>query len=289
MRRHSGLRKWLRRRRSTVSDHSKHSDHSIDAFKHFDAEACSSDGSLTPDSLHTGPIEKGSKDGQGTYADDLVKALKAGVTSGSRARAGSKGKKGKKGKKGDVQSGGDASPAQAKGRPKRQEDDWGLLDFLRPVLGPVVDPIKPLFSARSMCGFLLFLLIVTWFRNSRVRAVNKNAILAGPQHWSDPSAYERTWHKEEDALWKWLEERVGMKNGVPVTSGDKANADKTKTARKARQQVLRGRSDSDDMSVREIEYALQVTKEKLGKLERAVGIHFEDEETGQAVEEPAGV
>lgn len=272
MRRHSGLRTWFRRRRSTASDQSKLSDHSIDTLRTIDVEAYSSDGSLTPTSLHLGPIEKGSKDGQLSYADDITKALKAGVTTGSRARAGSKGKKGKRGKKGDVASGTDAGPAQAKGRPARQEDNWGLLEPLRPILSPVVDPIKPLFSARSMCGFLLFLLIVTWFRNSNARAVTRQANAAA-QHWSNPAEYEKVWHSEEKALWKWLEERVGMKNGVPVTDDDKTNADSSKTARKARQQVLRGQTDTDDMSVREIEYALRVTKEKLRKLERAVGMH----------------
>jgi hypothetical protein len=82
-----------------------------------------------------GPIEKGSNEGQAIYANDLVKHIRASVTSRTRVgTAVSKGKKLRK-KKGDSSASPDMSSSNASIKPA----DWGLFEPLHGPLGPVVE------------------------------------------------------------------------------------------------------------------------------------------------------
>jgi len=253
-----------------------------------------------------GPIEKGAKDGQTTYADDLVKALRAGVS--SRIRAGSKSKKGKK--KRDKDGMRSASNGTLSGSTKskdRQRSAWGILEPVRGIFGPVMEPVVPLFTVRSLCGLLLFLLVVSWFRNSRFRVVNKGAQtpvgvplsasssprgwlgrpkrsagvdIAGIGRYPMATAYEDLWREEESLLWEWLEERTGLREGIAFGGdGERGNADDSMRARERRQKVLEGagseRNDKlaqevEGMGRREVEHAIRLTEEKLRRLRRVV-------------------
>ena len=239
-----------------------------------------------------GPIEKGANDGQISYCNDLVKALKTGVT--SRPRAGTIGSKLKsKGKrrKGDVDPA-RTSPASVKAvatgtQPK--DSSWGLFEPLHGILGPVVDIFSPMISSNMVIGFLLFIILVNWFRGPRSSASgNSLAYIPTAQK---IAAYEEIWRKEENDLWDWLEERVGMQG---VSYPESSDREAVAQARRQREQTLRNkglRSKLADvkMSEREVDHAIRVTEEKLGVLKRAVqekrGVQDEMDSPSQAADE----
>lgn len=228
---------------------------------------------MTADTAVIGPIEKGANDGQKDYCNDLVKALKAGVT--SRPRAGTSGSKLKsKGKrrKGDTDPA-RASPASAKAvatGTRTKDSSWGLFEPLHGIFGPIVDIFSPMISSNMIIGFLLFIILINWFRGPRY-STSGNSLAYIPTA-QKIAAYEEIWRKEESDLWDWLEERVGMQGvAYPGSSDQEAVAQ----ARRQREQSLRNkglRSKLADvkMSEREVDHAIRVTEEKLGVLKRAI-------------------
>ena len=240
----------------------------------------------------TGPIEKGANDGQTTYCNDLVKALKTGVT--SRPRAGTNGSKPRlKGKrrKGDADPA-RTSPASVKAvaagaQPK--DSSWGLFEPLHGVLGPIVDIFSPMISSNMVIGFLLFIILINWFRGPRSSTSgNSLAYMPTPQR---IAAYEEIWRKEESDLWDWLEERVGMQGVAYPESNDQ---EAVAQARRQREQNLRNkglRSKLADvkMSEREVDHAIKVTEEKLAMLKSAIqekkGVKEEMDPPSQAADD----
>ncbi|KAL8753141.1 MAG: hypothetical protein Q9184_005508 [Pyrenodesmia sp. 2 TL-2023] len=221
-----------------------------------------------------GPIEKGANDGQQTYANDLVKALKAGI--GSRARAGTGGSKLKKGKrrKGDADT--DREPS-AVDRSKaanttKQDDGWGLLEPLHGILGPVVDPISSLSSPHMIIGFLTFLLLISWFRGPKARHASNQVGFATMSSPERMAAYEEIWRTEESELWKWLEDRMVMVDAsYPPPSGYKSPAEvRTHRNRHLQSQGFRAKIADEEMNEREVNHAIRVTEEKLEALKAAV-------------------
>lgn len=218
----------------------------------------------------TGPIEKGANDGQTTYCNDLVKALKAGVT--SRPRAGSKLKSKGRRRKGDADPA-RTTPANVKAvaigtQPK--DSSWGLFEPLHGVLGPVVDIFSPMFSSEMVIGGLLLIILINWFRAPGSSA-SGNSIAYIPTS-QRIAAYEEIWRKEESDLWDWLEERVGMQGAAYPESSDR---EAVTQARRHREQSLRSkglRSKLEDlkMSEREVDHAIKVTEQKLAVFKRAV-------------------
>ena len=212
--------------------------------------------------LVTAPIEKGAKDGQLAYSIDLLKALKAGVSSRPRtgtsaSRAKTKGKR----RKGDASV---SKPSTTSAGPSAQQkqDNWGLLEPLRGPLSPILDILKPAVSANMVIGFLVFLLVISWFRGSRVRGPTKGAGVGFPGMATPErvAAYEEIWRREESELWDWLEERVGMRE-VGYPGGG--------------QKVLRGKEmerklEGEKMSLRQVDEAIRVTEERLGALKEVV-------------------
>lgn len=239
-----------------------------------------------------GPIEKGANDGQTTYCNDLVKALKTGVT--SRPRAGTNGSKQKlrgKRRKGDADPA-RTSPATVKAvaagaQPK--DSSWGLFEPLHGVLGPIVDIFSPMISSNMVIGFLLFIILINWFRGPRSSTSgNSLAYMPTPQK---IAAYEEIWRKEESDLWDWLEERVGMQ-GVAYPGNNDQEA--VAQARRQREQSLRNkglRSKLADvkMSEREVDHAIKVTEEKLAMLKSAIqekkGVQDEMDPPSQAADD----
>jgi hypothetical protein len=218
----------------------------------------------------TGPIEKGANDGQTSYANDLVKAIRAGVS--TRPRTDASAMKAKKGRKRKGDSDAPASGTDPDARALAKPSDWGLFEPVHGILGPVLDIFQPLFNAQSLAGLLLFLLIISWFRNSRHRVGGDSSRMSP---WSGIgasrriSAYEEIWRTEESSLWNWLEDRVGMGDSAayPKFGGVLGNADGSRNARKERANVLGGTQKVLDevkgMGEREIQWALETTEERL--------------------------
>ena len=88
------------------------------------------------------------------------------------------------------------------------------------------------------------------------------------------ATYEELWRTEEEALWTWLEDRVGMDEGLifPKDIG-RGNADTSREAQAARSRALNGQRQGKNrnMGEREVEWAIKVTEEKLKQLNHKVG------------------
>ncbi|KAL9577067.1 MAG: hypothetical protein Q9212_006611 [Teloschistes hypoglaucus] len=218
-----------------------------------------------------GPIEKGANDGQQTYADDLLKALKAGVS--SRGRAGTTGSKLKKGKRRKGEGEADGEPLAAQKRTStslpQQDSSWGVLEPLHGILGPVVDIVSPLISSKVIIGFLIFLLLINWFRGPQIRHTGRSVGYAGFPSPARMAAYEEIWRTEESELWKWLEDRMEMQDAsYPAsTSSPKRHA---RRGRPMQSQWYRAKIAKEAMSEREVDHAIRVTEEKLEALKAAM-------------------
>lgn len=191
----------------------------------------------------------------------LKKAVGSSRAGGSGATAGG-GRKGRKGKK-------SGSP-KAAAKPVavvEKTDDWGVLEPIHGLLGPVVDIFKPLLSGNMVYGLLVGLLVATWFGYGRGGAARGDVGMG----WSSAdrvAAYEEIWRREEGQLWEWLEARIGMQGVGSVTGGLEGLG-----AREASEDVRRGIEErlkgamADEVNVEE---AIKVTEEKLRTLKSVV-------------------
>ena len=242
-----------------------------------------------------GAIEKGASDGQTAYANDLIKALRAGFA--SRSRTNTTSSKLKKGRKRKGEGGSLKSPSLATSSPNVRSD-WGLFEPVHGVLGPVVDTCAPLFNAHGLIGLLTFLLIISWFRNSRLRyagpadSSNARLALSAPER---IAAYEQLWMAEEEALWHWLEARVGLPEDMMLPVGNAhGRRDGDVKAEAVRRDVLKGKKTGrgggnggnvKPMGEREVEWAIGVTEEKLKALKDVVSRSKRDKDAARSSNE----
>ncbi|KAL1962589.1 hypothetical protein VTN77DRAFT_9382 [Rasamsonia byssochlamydoides] len=221
-----------------------------------------------------GPIEKGAIDGQTSFGNDLVKALKAAVAPRGRTDGALKSGKAGKGrrKKGGATPGSETKAAAAAAATaaleasKRESQSWGVLEPLREPLGPVISALKPLWSAHVALGIIALLLFTIYSRGPAPSPTISPEVgyrgLTMPQRLA---AYEEMWRREETELWNWLEERVGMDGfSFPVADSQRARR------QKLRSKDLAGRLDEVRMTEREMDHAIRVTRERLDILEEIV-------------------
>ena len=161
------------------------------------------------------------------------------------------GKKGKKGRKGrESKSISKTTDGAADSKPTAE--DWGMLEPLHGILGPVVSILQPLLTGNILYGLLVGLLVASWFRfGFKGGSSNGNQPMA---YYGTPdrvAAYEEIWRREESELWEWLEDRVGM---------DRLR-DPTKMPIEAR--TMQDKLKDERMEDREIDDAIRVTEEKL--------------------------
>ncbi|KAI9790060.1 MAG: hypothetical protein M1833_002111 [Piccolia ochrophora] len=231
------------------------------------------------------PIEKGANDGQVTYANDIVAALRSAVTTKVKVPAGGVRGRGKRRKKDLLEK--ERSPrgsrhrgTNSKDRATQLQESWGLLEPLRGPLGPFVDILRPLVTPNLMLGVVTFLLMLTWARQYLSPIPGRDAAFYGGPG-GRIAALEDHWQREETALWDWLDERVGLDNVAATGSG--ANA---KTAEKlARSKLGTGmgaRLASDRMGEREVDDAIKVTQERLEALKEVVAKRKRDTDASSA-------
>ncbi len=191
----------------------------------------------------------------------MFAGLKATVS--SRARSGTlpngaaaKGKKkGRKGKAAQVS--GPTSDVDGIVHVSKKQD-WGVLEPVHGLVGPVVDIVGPLLTGNVMYGLLVGLLVASWFRFG---FTNRQA----PRHYGQDlgylaypdrlAAYEEMWRREESELWEWLEERVGLDR---LNDGQLHNRKKVLEPRTVEEKLREDRMDD-----REIREAIKVTEDKL--------------------------
>ena len=104
------------------------------------------------------------------------------------------------------------------------------------------------------------------------------------------AAYEEIWRREENDLWDWLEQRVGMQDVAYPDSNSDHEA--VQMARRQREKSLKGkvaRKVLEDvrMGEREVDEAIRITEEKLGELKKGVEEKKQLRERGED-EEPGG-
>ncbi|KAF4549252.1 Hypothetical protein D9617_22g065970 [Elsinoe fawcettii] len=200
-----------------------------------------------------GPIEKGANDGQIQYVKDFIAALKTAVAKPAKGGAVGKGKKGKRGVARE------AAVVEEKVIAK-EEENWGLLDPLRPTLGPLVGLLKPFFTPHIVIAVLFVLLMQSWWLNLSPRgAVEVGGFGGGSKQ--RMAAYEALWAREEAELWDWLEERVGLDAGITAVEG-RQKVMQAKVGKKLKDERMRDR---------EMNEAIRITEERLGALKEAVG------------------
>jgi|SRR3569833_208103 len=216
--------------------------------------------------MNSGPIEKGVNDGQGQHCKDLFASLKAAVSSRPRSGtlpngAGAKGAK-KRGRKGKAaQASGPASDSEGVTTKASAKQDWGVLEPLHGLLGPMVDIVRPLLTGNVMYGLLVGLLVASWFGFGFTNRQTPRSYRQDLGYFAFPdrlAAYEEMWRREESELWEWLEERVGMDR----LSGGTLHTRKKVMEPRTVEEKLR----EDKMDDREVKEAIKVTEDKLNVL-----------------------
>lgn len=139
-----------------------------------------------------------------------------------------------------------------------KSQDWGILEPVHGILGPVVDIIKPILTGNVVYGILVGLLVATWFGfgfNGQPSGGPYGRDLGFLGYPERAVAYEEIWRREESDLWDWLEERVGLHR----LNGEAMPIHKRVVEPRTVEDKLR----EERMNVREVEEALRVTEEKL--------------------------
>lgn len=166
----------------------------------------------------------------------------------------------------------DAAREKQEAAAKADEASWGLLEPVRGVLEPVGMILKPLFSAQVVIAVLVLLQAWTWFFGARGAGGGGRVGGRGLSPRKDSArfaAYEEVWRREESELWDWLEDRVGVAQGLLQQPRNGASDGE------GRQKLLRtnamGRKlEGEGMNERMVEDAISVTEERLMSLKEAV-------------------
>ncbi|OAA57040.1 gram domain containing protein [Niveomyces insectorum RCEF 264] len=215
------------------------------------------------------PIEKGANDGQVQYGKDLFVGLKEALSSRPRSGTATNSAAGKAKRK--ARKEGKAPPAagpvsdterKAKAAAK---SDWGVLEPVHGLVGPVVDLVKPLLTGNVMYGLLVGLLVATWFGFGFTNRSAQRGYGRDLGRWAYPdrlAAYDEMWRREESELWDWLEERVGLDR---LGDGAPPYRKKVLEPRTVEEKLREERMDD-----REIKEAIRVTEEKLNVLKQVV-------------------
>lgn len=145
------------------------------------------------------------------------------------------------------------------------KQDWGILEPLHGILGPVVDIVKPILTGNVVYGLLVGLLVAAWFGfgfNPRPIARPYGSELGFYGYPDRLAAYEEMWRREESELWEWLEERVGM---------DRLNSGEMHTRKKVVEpRTMAEKLREDRMDESEVKEAIRITEEKLEVLKSVV-------------------
>jgi hypothetical protein len=173
------------------------------------------------------------------------------------ARVPGKGGKGKKRSKAHILDEAPAPVTAPSASTQAKQSNWGLLEPVRGLLGPVADILESVFTPQIIITFLGALLIYSWFFRGSTTTV-------GPNQWSVAQrqvAYEEIWRREESELWNWLEDRVAMDRVHSAVGGVKIKDDGSDSMR----------LQPKDMKEREMDEAIRITEERLKVLKKQVG------------------
>ncbi|KAF1917390.1 hypothetical protein BDU57DRAFT_513614 [Ampelomyces quisqualis] len=192
-----------------------------------------------------------------SYATSLTTALRTAVSArAAPARVPGKGGKGKKRSKANIMDEAPAPISALAPTSQVQLSNWGLLEPVRGLLGPVADILESIFTPQIVIPLLGALLIYSWFFRGASTSV-------GPNQWSAAQrqvAYDEIWRHEETELWNWLEDRVALDRVQSSLAGGRISQDKDEQIR------LQPRN----MKEREMDEAIRITEEQLKILKHKV-------------------
>lgn len=192
-----------------------------------------------------------------SYATSLTAALRTAVSAKAvPLKAPAKGGKSKKRSKTQIQDEAPAPITAPTPASQAKQSNWGPLDPLRSLLGPIADVLESFFTPQIMITFLGALLIYSWFFRGSATAV-------GPNQWSHAQrqvAYEQIWRHEESELWNWLEDRVALDRVHSAVAG----------ARLQPEYDMQQQLKPENMKEREMDEAIRITEERLKVLKSAV-------------------
>ncbi|KAK5310611.1 hypothetical protein LTR70_009339, partial [Exophiala xenobiotica] len=215
-----------------------------------------------------GPIEKGALDGQQQYGEDLVKTLRGALGRSRAATVGSKVLKGGKKKRKTSKKDKSESPQPQ----TKKEADWGPLEILRPVLGPVVAPVQPFVTMNVIVSILGFMVLWMWFRGPAASSTSISR-----SRLDHTTYYDDLWRREESNLWDWLQERAGVDGSIirdqlhNQATQDKEGKNKLQQRQKLlKSKDMQSRLREEKKSMKEMEEAVRVTQERLDTLQRAL-------------------
>jgi hypothetical protein len=196
----------------------------------------------------------------------LVAALSASVAAKPTTRGGPRGKgKGKRRTDTNIPSEGERAAVSSKTVP--EEANWGLFEPIRGILEPLVSILQPLFSAQIIITILVLLLAWTWLFPSRPRSSSVGFSIDSPGRLA---AYEELWRREESELWDWLEDRVGLSNGIPVGAAAAAQDGRDGRQKALGVNSMGRRLRNQHLEEKQVEDAIRVTEERLSTLKDAV-------------------
>lgn len=217
-----------------------------------------------------GPIEKGAIDGQGTFGNDIVKALQAAVVPRGRATGGrGKGKR-KKGDPAGRESTTTTSMKVATDSNTGKGESWGLFEPVRPILEPFTSILSPLWSGNVAILLILILMYMAFFRSPSSSSLAHPGGCSGHGLPQRLAAYEEMWRREETELWNWIEDRVGM-DGMVFPNAYRAPephpSRRSSGGNAADERELASRLREEKVSDREMDHAIRTTRQRLDVLE----------------------
>ena len=210
-------------------------------------------------------------DGQTTFGNELITALKAAVVPRGRTGGGKTKGKGRRKKSEVAQEAAAAAAAKAAEEAQAQQaKSWGMLEPLHGILGPVVDMVKPLLGGNIAFVIIGILLFILFFRRPSQPSIVSHDI--GCPGYSLPqrlAAYEEMWRREESELWSWLEDRVGMDGlAVPTVSRTMESRTQQYSRKVQSERALASKVNEEKMSDLEMDHAIRTTRERLDTLEK---------------------
>ena len=247
-----------------------------------------------------GPIEKGCNDGQITHGKDLTAALKRELEKYAAAlkprgkggvRGGKKGKGGGRGAQASSAANSAAAQKAAREKAAREKEErenaaWGVFLPLKPVLGPVVEMVPG--GGMGLLVGVGVLLVIICAITGKLPFFGKKSTTGDrspPGRYSRPemppgrygsySDWEQSWYAEEQGLWDWLDDRVGLNaanlGGVPSNTQEERRAKAWgKLSKTERNQMLNNIAEVGGMGEREVEEAVKVMEKRLEVLRAIV-------------------
>jgi hypothetical protein len=141
-----------------------------------------------------------------------------------------------------------------------QGSDWGLLAPLESILEPIVDIIKPLLPANF--GVLLLAVALTYLVASKLALRTSQSQVSWAGDIGSPGHWEDIWRREEQGLWDWLEDRIGM-DEIPTLQ-------QRNSKQKTFEKVFESRTAGTALKDRQVDEAIAVMEERLDALRKVV-------------------